>query len=47
MIAQSHAGLTPAASLLLLALAPVRATDEPAGILWDVTSQPVMEGMPM
>ena len=47
MIAQSHGSLAAAASLLFLALAPVRAADEPAGILWDVTSQPVMEGMPM
>lgn len=34
------------ASLLLLALAPARAADEP-GILWETTSQTVMTGMPM
>jgi hypothetical protein len=37
--------LTAAASLVLLALAPVRA-DDPPGILWDMTSQMSMEGMP-
>ena len=47
MIAQSHGSLAAAASLLFLALAPGHAADEPTGILWDVTSQPVMEGMPM
>ena len=36
-----------AASLVLLALAPARAADEPPGILWETTSQTVMEGMPM
>jgi len=34
-------------SLGLLVLAPARAADEPPGILWDTTSQTVMEGMPM
>jgi hypothetical protein len=34
------------ASVLLLVLAPAHAADEP-GILWETTSQSVMEGMPM
>lgn len=34
-----------AAGVLLLALTPVRAADPP-GILWQTTSQMVMEGMP-
>lgn len=38
--------LAAAASLVLLALAPARA-DDPPGILWETTSQMVMEGMPM
>jgi hypothetical protein len=38
--------LAAAASLVLMALAPVRAADPP-GILWDMTSQMVMQGMPM
>ena len=36
-----------AVSLGLLALAPARAADEPPGILWETTSQMVMDGMPM
>lgn len=37
--------LAAAASLVLLTLAPARA-DDPPGILWDMTSQMVMEGLP-
>ena len=37
--------LAAAASLVLLALAPARAADPP-GILWETTSQVIMEGMP-
>ena len=37
--------LAAIAALGLLALVPVRA-DDPPGILWDTTSQMVMEGMP-
>jgi len=38
--------LTAAASLVLLALTPARA-DDPPGVVWEMTSQIVMEGMPM
>ena len=38
--------LAAIASLGLLALLPVRAEDPPPGILWDTSSQMVMEGMP-
>lgn len=38
--------LAAAASLVLLALAPARAADEPPGVLWETTSQVVMPGMP-
>ena len=38
--------LAAAAALLLLAFAPARATDPPPGILWDTSSQMVMQGMP-
>ncbi len=38
--------LAAAASLVLLALAPAQAADPP-GVLWQTTSQMVMEGMPM
>ena len=38
--------LAAVTSLVFLALAPARATDPP-GILWETTSQMVMEGMPM
>ena len=34
-------------SLLALALTSARAADEPPGILWETTSQPVMEGTPV
>jgi hypothetical protein len=34
------------AALGMLALMPVRAEDPPPGILWDTSSQMVMEGMP-
>ena len=37
--------LAAAASLVFLALAPARAADPP-GVLWQVSSQMVMEGMP-
>lgn len=40
-----HGGAVAAGTLLLLALTPVRAADPP-GILWQTTSQMVMEGMP-
>jgi hypothetical protein len=36
-----------AVSLLTLALASAGAADEPPGVLWETTSQPVMQGMPM
>ena len=39
------ARLAAASSLILLALAPARA-DDPPGILWDMTSQMSMTGMP-
>lgn len=45
MIKHRHGGAIAAGSLLLLALTPVRAADPP-GILWQTTSQMVMEGMP-
>lgn len=45
MTRDSIAGLA-AGALLLLVLMPVRAADEPPGILWQTTSQMVMEGMP-
>jgi len=38
--------LAAAASLIFIVLTPVRAADPP-GILWETTSQMVMEGMPM
>ena len=38
--------LAAAASLILLALAPARA-DDPPGVLWEMTSQMEMVGMPM
>ncbi len=38
--------LAAAATLVPLALTPARA-DDPPGILWETTSQMVMEGMPM
>lgn len=38
--------LMATATLMLFALAPVRAADEPPGILWESTSQVVMAGMP-
>ena len=47
MIMPRPAGLAAAASLVLLALSPARADDEHAGVLWETTSQTVMEGMPM
>jgi hypothetical protein len=46
MIKHWHGGTVAAGTLLLLALTPVRAADPP-GILWQTTSQMVMEGMPM
>ena len=45
MINSCSGRLTAAAALVLLVLAPARATDPP-GILWDTTSQMVMAGMP-
>ena len=39
--------LAAAASLVIMILAPVRAADEPPGILWQMTSQMEMVGMPM
>lgn len=47
MIISSNGRLAAAASLGLLAFAPISLAEEPAGILWETTSQPVMEGMPM
>lgn len=47
MISHWLGRLAAAASLVLLVLAPIRAADEPPGILWETTSQMVMEGMPM
>ncbi len=44
MIKHWHVG-AGAAALLFLVLAPVRA-DDPPGVLWQTTSQMVMEGMP-
>lgn len=46
MIKQLHGGLAAAGVFLLLVLGPVRAADPP-GVLWQTTSQMVMEGMPM
>lgn len=45
MIKHWHGGAIAAGTLLLLVLTPVRAADPP-GILWQTTSQMVMEGMP-
>ncbi len=45
MIKHPHGGAIAAGTLLLLALTPVRAADPP-GVLWQTTSQMVMEGMP-
>ena len=39
-------GLAAAGTLVLLALTPARAEDPP-GVLWETTSQMVMEGLPM
>lgn len=39
--------LVAATSLVYMVIAPIRAADEPPGILWETTSQTVMEGMPM
>ena len=39
--------LAAAALLGLFAFAPVSLADNPPGVLWDTTSQMVMEGMPM
>jgi hypothetical protein len=46
MITSWTGHLTAAASLVLIGLAPAQAADPP-GILWETTSQMVMEGMPM
>ena len=47
MITPWSGPLTAAVSLVLLVLAPARAADEQPGVLWETTSQTVMEGMPM
>ena len=47
MICSWNIRLAAAASLGLLAFAPVSLAEDPPGILWETTSQPVMEGMPM
>ena len=47
MISSLNVRLAAVASLGLLAFAPNSPAEEPPGILWDTTSQPVMEGMPM
>jgi hypothetical protein len=39
--------LVAATSLVYLAIAPIRAAEEPPGLLWETTSQMVMDGMPM
>ena len=46
MITSWTSRLATAASLVLTALPPAQAADPP-GILWETTSQMVMEGMPM
>ena len=46
MILSCPGRLAAAASLGLLCLANARAADQP-GVLWETTSQTVMEGMPM
>ncbi|MGH8198393.1 MAG: DUF3617 domain-containing protein [Steroidobacteraceae bacterium] len=43
---QSSGRLLAAASLILIAAVSARA-DDPPGVLWETTSQMVMEGMPM
>jgi hypothetical protein len=45
MIKHWHRGAMAAGSFLLLVLTPVHAADPP-GVLWQTTSQMVMEGMP-
>ena len=47
MICSLNIRLAAVASLGLLAFAPVSLADDPPGILWETTSQPVMDGMPM
>ncbi len=47
MICPLNIRLAAVALLGLLAFAPNGLAEEPPGILWDTTSQPVMEGMPM
>jgi hypothetical protein len=47
MICSRNGRFAAVASLGLLAIAPISLADEPAGVLWETTSQPVMEGMPM
>ena len=47
MIRSSLCGIAVVASLVTLALASAGVAEEPAGVLWETTSQPVMEGMPM
>jgi hypothetical protein len=47
MIFSWNGRLAALASLGFLAFTPIGLTDEPAGILWETTSQTVMEGMPM
>ena len=46
MNVSSTVRLAAAAALLLLVMTPARATDPPPGVLWDTTSQMVMEGLP-
>ena len=46
MIKHWQNGLAAAGTLLLVALTPARAEDPP-GVLWQMTSQMAMEGMPM
>lgn len=46
MMKHWQSGLAAAGTLLLVALTPTRAADPP-GVLWQMTSQMVMEGMPM
>ncbi len=47
MICSLNIRLAAVASLGLLAFAPISLADEPAGVLWETTSQMAMQGMPM
>lgn len=47
MIRSSLGHFLAVAAFVLMILVPVHAADEPPGILWETTSQTVMEGAPM